>query len=71
MIQVQIDENLQSIMKNELEKQNLQKKLTEENVLLKSHMLSEDNLNSILIDLNKILKNCSIELYKYHLFVGN
>jgi len=58
-------------MKNELEKQNLQKKLTEENVLLKSHMLSEDNLNSILIDLNKILKNCSIELYKYHLFVGN
>jgi len=58
-------------MQKELDIRNLQQNLTEESVLLKSHMLTEDNLNTILNDLNQILKKCSLELYKYHLFTGN
>jgi len=70
-LEVQIDENKKTIMQNDLEISNIQQKLTEEDVLLKSHMLTEDNLNSILNDLNKILKNCSLELYKFHNFADN
>jgi len=57
-------------MQKERDITNISQQLLEEGVLLKSHMLSEDNLNIILNDMNNILKNCSLELYKYHLFAG-
>jgi len=61
---------LEIILQKELDIQKVKQELMEEGVLLKSHMLSENNLNSILNDLNKILKSCSLELYKYHVFTG-
>ncbi|ORX54901.1 kinesin-domain-containing protein [Piromyces finnis] len=67
----QINEKLHIIIQKEKDISNISQQLVEESVLLKSHMLSEDNLNNILNDLNEILRNCSLDLYKHHLFTDN